>query len=141
MWKQLLLVTLLAAANITSANDLVSDSRAMTQSWELLRAANYGQSARERSAFLVRKGDGQLELVRWQFGAESMRATYRGAVPAGTVAIIHTHPNGLPHPSRGDAELARKLALPVYVLTRHSVSFTDGSRTELVARGDWNPSR
>lgn len=141
MWKQLLLVTLLATASVASANELVSDSRAMTQSWELLRSANYGQSSRERAAFLVRNEEGGLELVPWQFGAESMRAAYRGAVPAGTVAIIHTHPNGLPYPSRGDAELARRLALPVYVLTRHSVSFTDGSRTELVARGDWNPSR
>lgn len=141
MWKQLVLVTLLATAGVASAHELVSDSRAMNQSWELMRLANYGQATREHAAFLVRDQEGGLELVPWQFGAETMRATHRGAVPAGTVAIIHTHPNGLPYPSRGDAELARKLALPVYVLTRHSVSFTDGSRTELVARGDWNPSR
>lgn len=136
-----MLVTLLATAHIASANDLASDSRAMTQSWELLRSANYGQATRERSAFLVRDRKGRLELVPWVFGAETMRATYRGAIPAGTVAIVHTHPNAAPYPSRGDAELARRLALPVYVLTRHSVTLTHGSRTELVARGDWNPAR
>ena len=141
MWKQLVLVTMLATTTAASANELIADHRALTQSWELLRAADYGQSTKERAAFLVRDENGGLKLVPWEFGAESMRATYRGSIPEGTVAIVHTHPNALPYPSRGDKELARRLALPVYVLTRHSVSFTDGSKTELVARGDWNPSR
>jgi hypothetical protein len=141
MWEQLVLVALLSTATAASANELVSDRRAMSQSWELLRTASYGQAVTERAAFLVRNEEGGLELVAWSYGAETLRATYRGSIPAGTVAIVHTHPNATPYPSRGDAELSRRIALPVYVLTRHSVTFTDGSKTELVARGDWNPSR
>ncbi|MFA6957005.1 MAG: Mov34/MPN/PAD-1 family protein [Thermoanaerobaculia bacterium] len=136
-----MLVALLSITATASANDLVRDRRAISQSWELLRTAKYGRATTERAAFLVRGADGGLELVPWKYGAETLRATYRGTIPEGTVAIVHTHPNATPYPSRGDAELARRIGLPVYVLTRQVVSFTDGSKTEVVARGDWNRSR
>ena len=115
------------------------DARIIALSWDLLRSARYGQSINEHSAFLVRDANGDLQLVRWLGKATSMSATYRGPIPYGTVAIVHTHPKALPNPSDGDAALARKLNMPVYVLTRHSITRTSGGRMEIIAIGDWNP--
>jgi hypothetical protein len=123
------------------ASDAAPDARTIALSWDLLRGAQYGRSTTEHSAFLVSDAKGELQLVKWPGQATSLSATYRGIIPAGTVAIVHTHPNALPNPSRGDAALARKLNLPVYVLTRTSITRTSGGRMELIAVGDWNPSR
>ena len=137
----IVLVTLLGSMNAPAA-DATIDTRAIALSWELLRTAGYGRSAREHSAFLVASANGELQLVRWRGEATSMSATYRGTIPNGTVAIVHTHPKDLPNPSDGDVALARKLNLPVYVLTRTSITRTNGGRTmERVAAGDWNPAR
>jgi hypothetical protein len=137
----IVLVTLLGSMNAPAA-DATLDTQTIALSWELLRTAGYGHSAREHSAFLVARANGDLQLVRWAGEATSMSATYRGAIPAGTVAIVHTHPKSLPNPSYGDVALARKLNLPVYVLTRTSITRTSGGKTtELVAVGDWNPAR
>jgi hypothetical protein len=136
----IMLVALLGSMEPVVA-DGATDAQTLAVSWDLLRDAGYGQSTKERSAFLVTGADGELALVKWPYQATSMRASYRGAIPAGTVAIVHTHPNTVPNPSLGDAALARKLNLPVYVLTRSSVTRTDGRRIQLVVAGDWNPSR
>lgn len=137
----LLLVALATTLNVHPSLDLATDPRTMTLSWELLEKARYGRDTKEHAAFLMRDAGGELRLAEWPWGAESTRATYHGEVPAGTVAIVHTHPGHLPNPSPGDAALSRRLSLPVYVLTRGSVTRTDGARMETVAVGDWNPRR
>src|SRR5688572_21568521 len=136
----LMLVALLGTMESLGA-DPATDFRTLELSWDLLRSASYGQSPKEHAAFLVRDDDGELQLVKWPWGAESRRASYNGAIPVRTVAVVHTHPSHLPNPSHGDAALALRLGLPVYVLTRNRITRTHGGRTELVARGDWNPSR
>ena len=136
----IMLVALLGSVEPLAA-DASREAQTLALSWDLLRGAGYGQSTKEHSAFLVAGEGGELELVKWPYEATSMRASYRGAIPAGTVAIVHTHPNILPNPSLGDAALARKLNLPVYVLTRSSITRTDGREIQLVVAGDWNPSR
>jgi len=142
MRRTLVLLVLLATVRGAAAADLADDRRAMMSlSWNLLKDARFGQDTREHAAFLVRRGDGTLVLVAWPYGAEPMRARYEGAIPAGTVAILHTHPNAYPLPSTGDTELARRLGLPVYVVTRGEVALTNGSRSQHVATGDWNPAR
>src|SRR5687768_15910829 len=98
----IVLVALLGSMEVI-APDAAADARTIALSWDLLRSAGYGLWDTERSAFLVRDGDGELRLVKWAGVATSMSATYRGTIPAGTVAVLHTHPNGLPNPSRGDA--------------------------------------
>ena len=113
----------------------------MILAWDLLASARYGRDPKEHAAFIVVDESGQLQLSRWPWGAESMRATYRGPIPRSTRAIIHTHPSHLPHPSPGDVALARKMGMTIYVITRTSVTCTDGSRTTNVAYGDWNPHR
>ena len=134
------MVLLLLLANARPAAGIDRD-RALMLAWELLEGAHYGRDAKEHAAFIVAGEDGQLELSPWPWGAESMRATYRGAVPRRAVAIIHTHPADLPHPSRGDVEVARRLGMTVYVITRTSVTRTDGTSVTHVASGDWNPHR
>lgn len=131
----------LVASLQTLASDAAPDARTIALSWDLLRSAQYGRATREHGAFLVSDANGELRLVKWSGEATSMSATYRGRIPSGTVAIVHTHPNDLPNPSPGDEALARKLKMPVYVLTRRSITRTRGGGRELVAVGDWNPSR
>lgn len=137
----LLLMVLSGAVEAAAEGDLASDPSTRTLAWELLKVARYGQATKEHAAFIVRDESGGLRLLRWPSGETWKRAAYRGAIPPGTVAIVHTHPNDLPNPSDGDTALARRLALPVYVLTRNSIARTDGSRTDHLARGDWNPNR
>ena len=110
-------------------------------SWDLLASARYGLDPKEHAAFIVVDEWGELQLSRWAWGAESLRASYHGKIPRGTLAIVHTHPMDLPNPSPDDIALARKLGMMVYVITRTSVTSTDGSRTTRIAYGDWNPHR
>ena len=95
------------------AAEAAAHARMMVLSWDLLRGAGYGLSTREHSAFLVTDANGNLQLVKWPWEATPMRATYRGTIPAGTVAIVHTHPNALPNPSHGDRALASSARLAV----------------------------
>jgi hypothetical protein len=107
---------------------------------ELLRNARYGCVNTEEAAFLIRDARGATFFVRWRANGELNRATWHGPLPAGTVAIVHTHPNWLPLPSNIDARVARETSLPVYVVTLTRISRTDGGKPMLVAKGDWSGS-
>ena len=74
----------------------------------------------ERGAFLVR-GTGGLSVIDWPFERSYRIAKWRGPIPEGATAVIHTHPNEYPHPSSRDRAEARRLGLPVYVATRARV--------------------
>jgi hypothetical protein len=136
----IVLLALLGSMEVLVA-DPAPDARTIALSWELFRSARYGHSKIEHSAFLVIDARGELQLVKWRGEATSSSATYRGTIPVGAVAIVHTHPRTLPNPSVGDAAVARKLNLLVYVLTRNSITRTSGGAMELIFAGDWNPSR
>jgi hypothetical protein len=131
---------LLLVANAGRASE-VNQDRVVVLAWDLLESAGYGRNSKEHAAFVVIDESGRLQLSRWPWGAESMRATYRGEIPRRALAVLHTHPSHLPNPSPGDIALARKLGMSVYVITRTSVARTDGARTTNVAHGDWNPHR
>lgn len=113
----------------------------LQKSWNLLAAARWGTTQYERAAFATIASDGKLEFVLWPRSDRELRADFAGAQPAGTIAIVHTHPNCYPLPSDHDAEVARRLGIRVYTLTRNAVTFTDGRTTHYVATGDWNPAR
>jgi proteasome lid subunit RPN8/RPN11 len=89
---------------------------------ELLVEGGYGRLPRERAAFLIRESDGTLTLVPWPEGGYR-HATWRGAIPARAVAVLHTHPYREPNPSPRDRAEARRLALPVGVITPAGVRF------------------
>lgn len=121
------------------AGDIVCETAVVRGAWDLLRLSGYGQRKQEHAAFIIRNPQGDHRLLHWQHRREFQRATYRGAVPPNAVAIIHTHPNSLPNPSSGDTRLARRIGLPVYVVTRKLITRTMGHSAEVVWRGDWNP--
>lgn len=131
---------LLLAANAKSG-EMGCDRAFVAQSWDLLKLAAYGNSAYERAAFVVRDPDGTERFAFWPHLHQLSEATYAGAVPPNTVAIIHTHPNSAPLPSDQDSQVARHLRMPVYVVTRASISRTTGHSVEFVWEGDWNPGR
>jgi JAB domain-containing protein similar to deubiquitination enzymes len=137
MWVAAFIIGVMAAH--VPAKDIACSATVLTESWNLLALAHYGQSVYEHAAFIVRDDDGQLRLRVWKFDRLFLTAHYRGPIPSDAVAITHTHPNPLPMPSEGDACLAKKSGLPVYVLTRTMISVTDGRHTRVVLRGDWRP--
>lgn len=130
------LILALAINGKTSCN-----SAFLQESWALFATARYGQIPFEQAAWAVADADGSVTFVMWPFNHETWAATYRGVIPANTIAIVHTHPNDRPLPSDDDRSTAQRLRMPVYVLTRNALTRTDGSRTEYIVNGDWNPER
>jgi hypothetical protein len=136
----LAITLLLFVATMAHADDITCDRAVVSQAWELLKLGGYGTSDFEQAAFIVRDADGQHRFVIWPFERRYHHATLHGPIPAGAVAIIHTHPNSVPLPSLDDAELAHHLHLTVYVVTRMAISRTrDRREVEIVRNGDWNP--
>ena len=95
----------------------------------------------ERAAFLVRRDDGTLRTIAWQAG-DTTEASYKGRIPVGCIAIIHTHPIAAPHPSRRDLAESQRLNLPIVVITPDGVTaaLPDGSSTQLFG-GKWTSRR
>ncbi len=110
---------------------LFSDlSRPEATAWYsiLLAEGGYGRLPRERAAFLIRESDGTLTLQPWQDSGHR-HATFRGRIPDRTLAVLHTHPKGEERPSQHDRHEARRLRMPVVVITPEAViaAMPDGS--------------
>ena len=84
---------------------------------DVVRQGGYGHWKTESAAFVVRDEGGQYRCVAWPLDGHLQRQEFLGAIPDGTVAIIHTHPSELPLGSTGDARTAIKLSVPIFVLT------------------------
>jgi len=100
----------------------------------LLEEGGYGRLQHERAAFLIRERSGTLTLQPWE-DRSHRRATFRGTIPPRAIAVLHTHPRSDPRPSSGDRQQARRLGLPVVVITPQSViaAMPDGSEVQLYA--------
>jgi hypothetical protein len=79
----------------------------------------------EQAAFLTQQSDGSLGCYLWPLTTERAASTYHGAVPADTVAIIHTHPHEWLYPSQQDSVLSERLHLPVLVVTHGWIGEVD----------------
>jgi hypothetical protein len=137
-------IWILIPARLTLANQVQDrcNSDFFQNSWALLKDAQWGISRFEQAAFAVHERDGRIDFVRWPASRRhDFRADYRGSMPANAFAIVHTHPNGYPEPSSNDVAVARRLGIPVYVVTRTRVSVTTGREVKIIAFGDWNPER
>ena len=86
----------------------------------LLASTGFATSV-ERAAFVVKGDDGEIRFIRWM-SAEHNKARYRGTVPAGCIAIAHTHPRGFRNPSLHDVDEAKHLGLPIIVVTTDGVT-------------------
>ena len=134
-------MALLITTSRSECAEIACDAVVVKQAWDLLKLARYGQSNQEHAAFIMRDADGDYHFMIWHDQQEFCRATYPGGLPRNAVAIIHTHPNSVPYPSDGDAQLALRAGLPVYVVTRTMISRTTGRGVEHVWDGDWDPER
>jgi proteasome lid subunit RPN8/RPN11 len=105
----------------------------------LMRAAMRGRNA-EVAAFLTSEDDGTFGFLIWPASDPRFKASFQGRVPPRTVAIVHTHPTFEPMPSRHDVETARRIGLPIVVITLWSLSAVDpvtGEAFELIGKSAW----
>jgi len=100
----------------------------------LLAGAGEGRRHDERAAFLVRR-EGGFECRQWPSRMEFRRASWSGAIPENTVAVVHTHPRELPEPSAHDADEASRIGAPIMVVTPGSVTMVrpGSERAEVLA--------
>ncbi len=89
--------------------------------WQMFGDAGFGLRHTEEAAFIVGNADGRLALIRWPEAGEPDTSRWTGPLPEGVVAIVHTHPNWNPLPSKIDIRTAQRSRLPVYVVTRTEI--------------------
>lgn len=89
---------------------------------QLTRLAGHGYSERERAAFVILWDDGRFDCYVWPNSFAWHRATFSGLMPKGTIAVIHTHPRGLPELSQHDFDEAKRLDIPVIAVTARSIA-------------------
>ena len=125
---------MLALLLLAASFDLMSP-QALHWYDQLLAEGGYGRLERERAAFLIREHDGTLTLEPWPHG-DFRHARFRGAIPERTIAILHTHPAGLPQPSARDRAEAKRLGVAVVVITPSGAiaAMADGSQLLVTSR-------
>jgi proteasome lid subunit RPN8/RPN11 len=119
---------------------IVADPAILIQLSSMARLGTSRVNQTEAAAFLVRRSERALELVPWPDHFENHRQSWRGTVPAGAIAVVHTHPDRSPIPSRGDCELARSTGLAVVALSRWAIWVIEPDAAEpvpLVVRRNW----
>jgi RHS repeat-associated protein len=103
----------------------VADENVKKCMCDLWKAASYGWDRTERSAWIV-QADGTRGCVVWPHTATPGKETWRGPIPRGSEAIVHTHPTRAttgrsgPRPSSGqgeDHDTATAQKMPVYVVS------------------------
>ncbi len=99
---------------------LIADA-ALISAFIQLMAPNLSALKMEAAAFVVANPDGQLTLVPWPMDKATLESKYCGKVPAGVVAVVHTHPENCRDPSPQDFKVAAKLGVPVLVLSPHGI--------------------
>lgn len=124
----LLLVLLLSTGDVMANGEIVD-------CFAQVLARSEGPRRPESAAFLVLRR-GRFDCVSWPFGGELNAARYRGKIPDGTVAIIHTHPDNDSEPSRQDMAEAGRLGVPVYVVTRAGVTVASPSQGRVAITRD-----
>ncbi|MBK5259331.1 MAG: hypothetical protein JJE51_07040 [Thermoanaerobaculia bacterium] len=105
---------------------------------DLLQRGGYGRLPFEVAAFLIRESDGTLTTEPWptrKFG----HASYRGSIPKGAIAVLHTHPYTAPSPSAYDRAESRRISIPIIVITPMGVeaAYPDGSAGRVTGGAGW----
>jgi len=109
----------------------------------LLERSRYGASDREAAAWLVRSESGaplgEAACLPWPEPAVTGVAVWKGPVPRGAVAQLHTHPTRTTkgrswgsQPSVQDCQTARRLGVPVVVVTASEVNLCTADRGVVV---------
>jgi JAB domain-containing protein similar to deubiquitination enzymes len=137
------------AVALVVAGDLAADVKSVAAEKDALslfadllgKAARTGDPDGEMAAFLVREQDGRLRCLLWPRLARRRSEAFTGMLPLGVIAVVHTHPGVMPEPSRNDRTEAKRLGLPIYVLTSRTVFVADpdtGQSVNLVGRTNWS---
>jgi hypothetical protein len=120
---------LIVASTLTSnAGATMMPQVAMPQKWDplqhreieacidkLMTLARFG-AGQEQGAFVVMRNDGGFDCVQWPDGDSTRHLVrFKGKIPVGTVATVHTHPLGEPEPSLQDRREANRLDVPFIV--------------------------
>jgi hypothetical protein len=105
----------------------------------LVKNAGYGRRADEQAGFLVVDDAGHFRVVSWPVSNRHHAQEWRGAIPDGTIAVAHTHPVESPYASVHDCDEARRLGMPIFVLTPESVVLIDARNglPQPIARRGW----
>jgi Prokaryotic homologs of the JAB domain len=130
------LVLLLAPADPLA--ELLTRAEVVGHVHDLLRCGGYGRTPNECAAFLVADG-GRVAWVEWPKAAGFQRAQWSAPLPAGAVAIVHTHPRGEPYPSSNDSNEAQRLGMPIVAITPATLAVArpDGKRLMIIERFGW----
>ncbi len=81
----------------------------------------YGTHGHVEVAEFIVDERGTLTGLTWPREEWVRAQRYTGIMPSGTVAIAHTHPENSAEPSYDDISTAKRLQLPVYVVTRRAI--------------------
>jgi hypothetical protein len=111
--------------------------------FRLFEASGFGSAPTERSMWVISK-DGKYSFIVWPWSAEAGKERWKGSVPQGAVAVIHTHPTAKSErPSPGDHDLAdgkqdSRIRMPVYVLHRNGIWKAVPSAKEPIQMRDYH---
>jgi hypothetical protein len=123
-----------ASADAVSAAAVISqfDARIVKTFAETWQRAGGGTRKVEAAVLIVRSADGSCKAVATEATNEYRRLTFRWQ--PGTIAIVHTHPNGDdPKPSLTDVALAERFRVPIFTLTLKGMFLYDPA-TRAVSR-------
>jgi proteasome lid subunit RPN8/RPN11 len=132
-----LVLAALMTTPVASCGELCS-REAVVLYGNLLAQAQFGRRGTvERAAFVVLR-DGALRMIPWRSGGRA-HASFRGSIPEDCIAIAHTHPEASMDPSKGDIAVARRLGMPVLVITPAALSVAerDGSTRRIFRSIGW----
>ena len=101
---------------------------------KVLELGWFGMVDWERAAFLKLEENGRLSCQVWDSKLNYQRVEWRGRIPDGTVAVIHSHPRTKPDPSEHDVFEAQRLGIPVIVVTPEAVVMTLRGETSRIVR-------
>jgi Prokaryotic homologs of the JAB domain len=92
----------------------------------------------EEAAFLVRDDYGHIRAIDWH-SSKRRTASFHGRIPDQCIGIAHTHPQGDKEPSPEDRAEARRIQLPIVVVTSQAitVAWPDGSMAYLADHTGW----
>jgi hypothetical protein len=123
---------------ITNSQPACGNLKLMQDLW---KDCGYGKDPNrtERSAWIIRTPQGGIIFMRWAPSASRNKEYWRGPIPKNVVAQIHTHPVNLDRkPSNKDANVARSLNIPVYVISVKGIwSVTPDGATQEEVKSDW----
>ncbi len=139
----MMMTAMLTGTGLVRGEEQAVDQALLRILSDLQSRSKIGDGQRERAAFILRGEKGDYRCALWPSEHRWREASYSGAVPAGTIAVAHTHPRDLPRPSQHDVDEALRSKRTFYVITFWSIYRIDPTSGRIVAvvwNQDWTLS-